>query len=120
MSKENSYAGSIIGICDEQSGIAKATGNAWRKRDFVIETDGEYPKKICFTIFGDEKVEKFNEFNSVGKKVEVFFNAESKGHEGRWYTSLNAWMVKSASSNQSSPSNEPAPSREKEDDVLPF
>ena len=38
--------GKIIELLEEKSGeSAKGT---WRKQEYILETDGQYPKKVCF------------------------------------------------------------------------
>ena len=32
-------------------GVSKA-GNEWKKQEYVLETHDQYPKKVCFQIFG--------------------------------------------------------------------
>ena len=71
-----------------ESGTSKS-GNAWQKRNFVIETAGQYPKKVCLQLFGD----KVNECPNVGEEVKVSFDAESREWNGKWFTQLNAWKV---------------------------
>ena len=43
--------GKIIAVLPEQSGVSKA-GNEWKKQEYVLETHDQYPKKVCFQIFG--------------------------------------------------------------------
>lgn len=71
-----------------ESGTSKS-GNAWQKRNFVIETAGQYPKKVSLQLFGD----KVNECPNVGEEVKVSFDAESREWNGKWFTQLNAWKV---------------------------
>ena len=73
-----------------QSGTSKA-GKEWQKLDFVIETLGEYPKKIAFTLFGDKT--SMIDGVGVGQEIEVSFNLESREYEGRWFSNINAWRV---------------------------
>ena len=42
--------GKIILALPEMSGTSKA-GNAWKKREYVLETQEQYPKKIHFDFF---------------------------------------------------------------------
>ena len=44
--------GKIIEILPEQSG--ESARGPWRKQEYVLETDGQYPKKICFMAWGDK------------------------------------------------------------------
>ena len=45
--------GKIIIALPEMSGTSKA-GNAWKKREYVLETQETYPKKVFFNFFGDQ------------------------------------------------------------------
>lgn len=80
--------GKVIAALPIESGTSKA-GNAWQKRNFVIETEGQYPKKICLQLFGD----KVNDCPNVGEEVKVSFDIDSREYNGRWYTQLNAFKV---------------------------
>ena len=44
--------GKIVIVLPEVTGTSKA-GNAWKKREYVLETAETYPKKIHFDFFGD-------------------------------------------------------------------
>ncbi|MDR0711988.1 MAG: DUF3127 domain-containing protein [Prevotellaceae bacterium] len=62
----------------------------WKKQDFIVETDGQYPRKVCFSIWGD----KVNpSILAVGNTLNVSFEAESREFNGRWYTDLRAWKI---------------------------
>lgn len=80
--------GKVIAALPMESGTSKA-GNAWQKRNFVIETPGQYPKKVCMQLFGD----KVNDCPNVGEEVKVSFDIDSREYNGRWYTQLNAFKV---------------------------
>lgn len=80
--------GKCIVALQIESGTSKS-GNTWQKRNFVIETAGQYPKKVCLQLFGD----KVNDCPNVGEEVKVSFDAESREWNGRWFTQLNAWKV---------------------------
>ena len=49
--------GQIIEVLPEKSGTS-ARG-PWRKREYVIEIPGDYPKKVCFMVWGD-KIDQLN------------------------------------------------------------
>lgn len=84
--------GKIIAALDEQGGTSKA-GNAWRKREYVLETQETYPKKVCFNLFGD-RIDQYP--MSVGDDVTVSFDLESREYNGRWYTDVRAFKVEKA------------------------
>ena len=82
--------GKVIQLLPVQSGVSKA-GKDWSKQEFVIETEEQFPKKICFTLFGD-KLSLLNGI-AIGQEVEVFFNVESREFNGKWYHNINAWRI---------------------------
>ena len=43
--------GTVTKVLNEVSGEGKS--GTWRKREFILETDGKYPKEICVTVWGD-------------------------------------------------------------------
>lgn len=100
--------GKTIAVLPIESGTS-AKGNTWQKRNFAIETPGQYPKKVCFQLFGD----KVNDCPNVGEEVKVSFDPESREYNGRWYTQLNAWKVERQQTTQPAPTTPPA-------DDLPF
>ena len=74
-----------------QSGMGK--NGEWKKQDIVVETDAQYPKKICISIWGD----KINESQlQVGNMLTVDFDVESREYNGRWYTDVKAWKIELA------------------------
>jgi hypothetical protein len=86
--------GKISQILEPESGVSRA-GKEWQKQEFVIETDEQYPRKVCFTLFG-EKTSLINGL-SEGEEVEVSFNLESREFNGKWYHNINAWKIEQPS-----------------------
>ncbi len=89
--------GALIEILPVQKGVSKA-GKEWEKLEFVIETEEQFPKKVCFTLFGD-KVSLLNGINK-GDSIEVSFNIESREFNGKWYHTINAWKISKQNSKQ--------------------
>ncbi|MBB6276205.1 DUF3127 domain-containing protein [Porphyromonas circumdentaria] len=81
--------GRIIFVAPEVGGTSKA-GNQWRKQEYVLETLGQYPKKICFSLWGD-RIDQFN--IQEGEDLTVQIDLESREFNGRWYTEVRAWNV---------------------------
>lgn len=96
--------GKIQRILKPESGVSRA-GNEWKKQEFVIETDEQFPKKVCFTLFNDKNslLEKLNE----GDEVEVSFNVESREFNGKWYHNINAWKIDKVSAGDQFPESPP-------------
>ena len=82
--------GKIIQVLPLQEGVSK-TGNPWKVQSYVLETQEQYPRKVCFEIFGEDKI-KNNPCN-IDDLVTVSFDIESREFNGRWYTSIRAWRV---------------------------
>lgn len=82
--------GKIILDIPMVSGVSKA-GNAWRKKEWVLETTGTYPRKVIFNVFGD-RVDTMT--FQVGKTYSVQVDAESREYNGRWYTDLRAYSAR--------------------------
>ena len=119
-------AGKIVQMLPLQTGEGK--NGPWKKQDFVLETDAQYPKKVCIAVWGDKiEAEKLQ----VGNQVNVFFDVESREYNGRWYTDVKAWRIDmmpagsaAATDMASSPMAAPAPPAFNADfsgdDDLPF
>jgi hypothetical protein len=99
-----SIKGKIEQILKPESGVSRA-GNEWKKQEFVIETEEQFQRKVCFTLFGD-KVDLINGLNP-GEEVEVSFNVESREYNGRWFTNVNAWKVEKAGAEANIPEAPP-------------
>jgi len=85
--------GKIIMALPEVSGVAKATGNPWKKREYVLETQETYPKRVHFDFFGD-RADQYP--LAVGDVIRLSFDIESREYNGRWYTSIRGWKAEKA------------------------
>jgi len=81
--------GKIIKILPSQTGTGK--NGQWIKQEFVIETMDQYLKKICCTAWGNIAT-NFDSY-SVGEKITVSINVESREHNERWFTEVKAWKI---------------------------
>jgi hypothetical protein len=82
--------GKIIAVLDKKSGISKM-GTSWSVQQYVMETHEQYPKKMCFDVFGEDKISLFN--IQIGDELKLFFDVDAKEYNGRWYNSFKAWKV---------------------------
>lgn len=83
--------GKIIFDLGELSGIAKGSGNPWKKHEWVLETMGAYPRKVKFTVFGENRC---NELQfELGASYKVSVDIDSREFNGRWYTDINAYAM---------------------------
>ena len=116
-------SGKIIKLLPEKSG--ESARGQWRKQEYILETDGQYPKQICFMAWS----EKIDEFAiKEGEDLVVSIDLESREYNGRWYTDVKAWRVTRADSSiDNSPSYAPGNNNDTNsevssilDDEIPF
>ena len=128
--------GKAIAALPVKSGVGQRTGEQWQSREYVIETQEQYPKKMCFEVFGTDKLKEFNIRNN--DLIKVHFDITAREYNGKWYNSVRAWKVEHVNPDGSvlgSTSAEPvaqapapqtpatpvaAPTTQESDDDLPF
>jgi len=108
-----SVKGRVFQILKAETGVSKG-GKEWSKQDFVIETEEQFPRKVCFTLFGDKTSLIGN--LTVGEMVDVSFNIESREYNGKWFHNINAWKIDKPAEKQSSQAGAPEYSM---DDIPP-
>ena len=61
----------------------------WKKQELIIETQEQFPKKVCLMCWGD----RVNEANSffVGQTIKAQIRIESREFNGKWYTDVTAF-----------------------------
>lgn len=78
--------GKVVLIEQQQTGVNPRTGNTWALQGFVIETIERYPRKLEFSIFGEDKIQKAA--LRYGETIDVIGYPESHEYNGNWYTEL--------------------------------
>lgn len=84
-------SGKIIAVLPMQEGIGKTSGNPWKSQSYVLETQEQFPRKICFEVFGEDRI-KSNPC-AVDDIVTVSFDIDSHEYNGRWFTRIRAWRI---------------------------
>jgi len=57
----------------------------------VLETHDQYPRKMCFNLFGVDKIEQFN--IQLGEELTVSFDIDCRQWQDRWFNDIRAWKV---------------------------
>ena len=83
------FTGKIIAILSPRGGVSKTSGNEWKSQEYVIENHDQYPRKMCFDVFGAEKIEQFN--IQMGEELTVSFDVDARQWNDRWFNSIRAW-----------------------------
>ncbi len=117
--------GKVTKILPEQSG--ESQNGPWRKQEFILETEGKYPKQVCVVQWGDN-IDQFGV--REGETINAHIDLQSREYNGRWYTDVKAWRVERPEGQAAgggappSSSDEPwpdeAPMDAGQDDDLPF
>jgi Domain of unknown function (DUF3127) len=96
--------GKISQILPLETGESK--NGQWKKQFFILDfMDGNYPKKVSISVWGDKTDSLRNLL--PGADVKVSFNVESREYNGRWYTDVKAWRIEAAGAG--APANSGAP-----------
>ena len=82
--------GKVIAVLPEKTGVS-ATGE-WKVQEYVIETHEAYPHKMVFSVFGADRIARFNV--QVGQEVMVSFDIDAHEYQGRWFNSIRAYDVR--------------------------
>ena len=84
-------AGKVVAVLEARGGVSKATGNSWKVQTYVIETHEQYPRKMAFEVFGEDRITQFN--IQMGEELNVFFDIDAHEYQSRWFNSIRAWRV---------------------------
>jgi hypothetical protein len=116
--------GKLVQLLPLQTGAGK--NGEWKKQEIIIETAGQYPKKVCISVWGD-KID-LNKLR-IGNVLKIDFDIESREYNSRWYTDVKAWRIEGEGNQQpvapkgsSTPDYEPpvVDMSTQSDDDLPF
>lgn len=82
--------GKVIAALPSREG--QSARGPWKAQDFVIETHDAYPRKLVFSVFGEDRLQRFN--IQVGQEVNVSFDIDAHEYQGRWFNSVRAFDVR--------------------------
>lgn len=83
--------GKVIAILEPQRFVSQKNGNEYVTTVFVIETQGQYPKKVAMKVMGEDK---FKQMGIVmGGTYNVSFDVESREWNSKYYTECQAWRT---------------------------
>lgn len=83
--------GKIIAIMEARGGVSARTGNPWMTQEYVLEVPGQYPRRMVFNIFGEERIKQFN--IQAGEEITVQFDIDAREYNGRWFNDIRAYNI---------------------------
>ena len=93
------FTGKITQILSAQQG--QSSKGPWQKQEFIIETQEQFPKKICIAVWNN----KFTVKELEGSIVNISADVESREFNGKWYTDIKAWKIEKLHGDPSQNSN---------------
>ena len=79
--------------------VGQGKNGQWVKGAFVVETEEQFPKKVCFTVWGENMITALDAIKE-DDQIKVYFSVESREYNERWYTDLKAYRIDSLMSQQ--------------------
>jgi len=89
----NEITGKVSHLLPAETG--ESNKGFWRKQIIVLAQDGQYPKSIALTIWGDKIP-----IPNIGAVVKAFIDIESREYQGKWYTDARAFRIDTISNEQ--------------------
>ena len=83
--------GKVIASLEPQRFVSSKNGNEYVTIVFVIETQGQYPKKVAMKVIGEDKFKQMG--IAIGGIYNVSFDVESREWKGKWFTECQAWRT---------------------------
>ncbi len=113
--------GKVVQLLEEQSGEGR--NGPWIKQEVIIETDDQYPRKVCLACWGDKAA--VAKSLQAGDRIKAGINIESREFNNRWYTDIKAWRIDKLTGEAPQAATEPEsrpdePAQESPEDDLPF
>ena len=56
-----------------------------------LDSQGQYPKKLAFDVFGEERIKQFN--IKQGEELTVSFDIDAHEYQGRYFNQIRAFNV---------------------------
>lgn len=83
---EGQLTGKIIKVLPVRQGTSRNSGKDYYVGEYVVETEEDYPTKVHFTVFGEDKVKSYN--LQEGDNVQISYYVSSREYNERWYTDV--------------------------------
>ena len=83
------FEGKVIQFLGETTGTAKSV-NPWKKKEWIVETFGQYPKKVKIQCM-NARADALN--LEPGRDYIYSVDLESREFNGKWYTDVNVFRV---------------------------
>ena len=83
--------GKIICALQPREGVSQRTGEMWKSQSFVMEIDGRYTRRVMFSLFGADVIQRAN--LQIGQYITMSGEVEAHEYQGRWYNEIRAYDI---------------------------
>lgn len=95
-------SGQVTAILPAQSGVSQRSGQPWMSQEYVLcHEPGQYPRSICFRIFGEDKIKQAN--IQIGEQITVHLNIDARQGQKGYFNSIDCWKVERHGQYQQAP-----------------
>lgn len=105
--------GKLIKIFNTQE-----VSSSFKKREFVIETEEQYPQQIKFELT-QAKCDDINA-HKAGSQITVHFNVRGREYKGSYFNTLVCWRIEGVKKETTKPIDDSSASNDNFADDLPF
>lgn len=84
------FIGKVTDVLPVEEGVSARTGNPWKKKSWVAETFGQYPKKVKMDAMNANADSLVIE---AGKVYNFSIDVESREYNGRWYSDIRVYRA---------------------------
>jgi hypothetical protein len=60
-------------------------------QEYVLEVPGQYPKRMVFNLFGEDRIKQFN--IQMNEDLTVQFDIDAREYQGRWFNDIRAYNI---------------------------
>lgn len=78
----------VVAVLPLESGVSKTSGNEWKKATVIVETGGQYPKKVVLSNM--KRAEEFIAL-PIGSAFTFDIDVESREYNGKWFTNCSCF-----------------------------
>ena len=95
--------GKIIQVLETKEGVSER--GKWMRASYLLETGGQYPRKMQFEVSGEDRIARFNVngIMAANTEVTVFFDIDAHEWQGRWFNTVRAYDIRPAAQQQPNP-----------------
>lgn len=95
-------SGQITAVFTPVQGVSQRTGQPWVSQSYLLcYEQGQYPKSISFSVFGEEKIKQMA--IQQGEQLTVHINIEAKQGQKGYFNDVSAWKVERQGQQQAMP-----------------